>query len=611
MTKNKSIDGLAPRRSKISSTSVNADGFTPLMQPRKTQHATNIKVSSPSSSDLHPEEFIPPRKTTKDPHRELPEISNTPTSSPSSTTAAFISTSHSTTDVAAAEDPDSTSESSPEAVNEAFLGPLKALDFDEETGELMNTTTSDDSTAKKSTKSTKSQPPSKNSKKRRRKKRKLWLLLILIPLLILLAGGACFALWGNDLLARITGNQGSLMDLINETYDPLPTDSNGRVNVLLFGTSGFDMAGTGFQGEVYDGANLTDSIMVVSFNQTSGAATLISLPRDLKIDAGCNFTGKINEIYGCNNVDNVNETAGAVALTRTVSKILDLEIPYYAHLNWGSLQQIVDTLGGITVTLDEPVADYEYTQAVYEAGVPYTLNGTEALALARARHGTENGDFSRSAFQQKILLGIKDKILASNFSIPDLISLASTLGDNLRTNFSVSELKSLAHLATTVNWDNITTASFLEPEPLLTDGIINGISYVYPAAGIDDFSDIQAYLKTLLTDQTSSQAPGQDPSASTIDGINTESASILVLNSTGITGLASTEQAALETAGFSNIAVDNFSPTISTPYALYSFTTTAPTTQAALEQKYDVTAVSSPSAEIPRGYDFVLILGNQ
>ena len=81
------------------------------------------------------------------------------------------------------------------------------------------------------------------------------------------------------------------------------------------------------------------------------------------------------------------EQAGAEALVNEVSDILGLDFQYYAHLNWGSLVTIVDILGGITVTVDEDIDDYYYTGAVFQAGVPYTIDGSQALGLARARHG--------------------------------------------------------------------------------------------------------------------------------------------------------------------------------------------------------------------------------
>ncbi|RKH89146.1 hypothetical protein D7Y04_43535, partial [Corallococcus sp. AB038B] len=118
---------------------------------------------------------------------------------------------------------------------------------------------------------------------------------------------------------------------------------------------------------------MTDSIMMISLNQNTGDIVMLSLPRDLKASPTCTATGKINEVYWCNNMYGGNEAAGAQALMNEVGSILGVDFQYYAHLNWGSLVQIVNTLGGITVTLDEDISDYYYTGAVFEAGVPYTI----------------------------------------------------------------------------------------------------------------------------------------------------------------------------------------------------------------------------------------------
>ena len=87
---------------------------------------------------------------------------------------------------------------------------------------------------------------------------------------------------------------------------------------------------------------------------------LLSLPRDLKVPMACSV-GKINEVFWCNNQDGTNEQAGAEALMKQVGDVLGIKFQYYAHINWASLIDIIDTIGGITVTLDENIADYDYT----------------------------------------------------------------------------------------------------------------------------------------------------------------------------------------------------------------------------------------------------------
>lgn len=546
MDKNKSIDGLVTRRSKKATSS----SKTPKKATTKKPIPKSTKViSKPSPAK--------PIKPVKIPVQEKKE--ETPATKP-------IPPKSSAT------------------ITEDFLKPTQVFDFDEKSGELK---AAKDPTTPNSTKK------SKKHKKPMSKKRKIitWTILIIVSLLI----GAViwFIIWGNDIIAKITGGQGNIFDLFSETYEPLKTDKNGRTNILAFGTSGYNMEGEEGNG-THDGAQLTDSIMVISLNQETGDTAMLSLPRDLKASPTCTATGKINEVYWCNNMDGNNEQAGAEALMTEVGDILGIDFQYYAHLNWGSLVQIVDTLGGINITLDEDIADYYYTKAVFEAGIEYTINGEQALGLARARHGTASGDFSRGASQQKILIGIKNKVFEKDLSITDLLSLASTLGDNLRTNFSVDEMKTLAHLASSFDFDTMRQISLIEPEKLVTTSNINGISYVIPSAGVGNYYAIQEYVAKMFSNDPRSY----------------EDYTILILNATETPGLAATEKEALEEAGYDNIYTDDAPEGEYTgDYILYTLTDTAPGTKKLLEEKYGSSQPANTlPASIPTDYYFVLII---
>ena len=554
MDKNKSIDGLAPRRSKNQATTIKATA-----RPKTTKKT--IKVTTPK----------PTSKTTS---RPIKKTTTKPTKAP-------------------------IKKPIPTNVTEEFLKPVQTFNFDEKTGELK---ASEDQTMNKAKELSKKEQKKldkelkKKNKKPISKKRKIITGIILGIVLLLLAGVIWFIIWGNDLLAKIGNGEGNIFSLFSEYYEPLKTDANGRTNILAFGTSGYNMNGDEGNG-VHDGAQLTDSIMVISLNQDTGDAAMLSLPRDLKVSRTCTATGKINEIYWCNNMDGSNEQAGAEALMAEVSDILGVDFQYYAHLNWGSLVSIVDILGGITVTLDEDINDYSYTKAVFEAGTPYTINGEQALGLARARHGTTSGDFSRGASQQKILIGIKEKVLQNNLSLPDLLNLANTLGDNLRTNFSVDEMKTAAHLLTDLDFNSIRQVSLIEPERLMTTGSINGISYVLPSAGNGNYSAIKAYVAKMFSNNPQEY----------------ENSSILVLNGTGTPGIAGNEQATLEGEGYVNIYVDDAPEGEYTEhYTLYVLHDDKPGTKKLLEEKYGQEA--KPATELPAGIvtdcDFVIIIGN-
>lgn len=546
MEQNKSIDGLKPRRAKPT---------TPKKVKTGTTKPVAIKVVEPTPKPVTP-----------------------PTPEPSLPSTA----------------PEKASPK-PEATDD-FLSPIQAFNLDEASGKLEAAVPINKKEAKKAKKAEKK---AKKEKKKPSKVRRIitWIALIIVLALIGLITWA--VLWGNDIIAKITGGQGNVFDLvkfIEPTYDPLKTDANGRTNILAFGTSGYNMEGDEGEG-VHDGAQLTDSIMFISLNQETGDFTMLSLPRDLKASPTCTATGKINEVYWCNNMYGEDEAAGATALMEEVGYILGVDFQYYAHLNWGSLVEVVDILGGIDVTLDEDILDYYYTEAVFEAGQTYHINGEQALGLARARHGTTGGDFSRGASQQKIIIGIKNRFMEKQLSITDFISIASSLGDNLRTNFSIDEMKSFAHLAFQFDFDNMRQISLIDPYWFLTTGMINDISYVLPRAGVGNYGDIQEYVAEMTSN---------DPRVY-------EHPTILVLNGTEEAWLASNEATKLEEKGYPEVTADNAPegkyPTGTT---IYSVTTEKTGTKKMLEELYETEA--KPLSELPesfsQNYDFVILLGD-
>ena len=439
----------------------------------------------------------------------------------------------------------------------------------------------------------------KDAKKKPSKKRKVITITALVIVFIMIGVVIWAIFWGNDIIAKITGGRGNIFDFLVESYDPLKTDKNGRTNILAIGTGGYNMDGDEGNG-VHDGAQLTDSIMLISFDQKTGDVAMISLPRDLKGPATCTSTGKINEVYWCNggggNATVEQEEKAATAVMDAVGNILDVDIQYYAHLNWGSLASIVDLLGGITVTLDEDINDYNYTEAVFKAGVPYDIDGAQAVGLARARHGTAGGDFSRGNSQQKIIVGIKNKLLEKSLSITDMLGLVSTLGDNLRTNFSVSEIKTLGHDLSTLDFDVMRHIS-LYPD-YMGSGMLNGISYVLPKAGAGNYSAIQKYIALQLS---------SDPR-------DYEEPTIAIYNASDTDGLAGEEKRKLEEKGYTITLIDNAPEgEYEKGTSVYVVNPEKAGTKRMLEEEYNYEPKGKdelPTSIEPK-YDFVIILNNK
>ncbi len=438
-------------------------------------------------------------------------------------------------------------------------------------------------------------------KLRPRKKHHIARIITISLLCLLLIGGGIFYKWGDELISRLTGGNSGLWDAIHSLVSaevPFDADENGRTNVLIFGTEGYNMNGDTAYGE-HDGAQLTDSIMVASFDQNTKDVALLSLPRDLKVRKACS-AGKINEVFWCHNQDGTDEAAGANALMDQVGEVLGIKFQYYAHINWASLIDIINTIGGITVTLDEDINDYGWTNAVAQAGVPMEVNGEQALGLARARHGTTGGDFTRGNTQQKIVEGIVNKILQNGVGPQEALGLLGILDDNLRTNFSTDNIKAGAHLLAGFNITNIRQVPLVDYGSntfYMTTATINNISYVVPAAGERDYSEIQKYVAEMFNS----------------DPVVREKARIVVYNASGQVGVASAERERLQQDNYDVVGVgDAELGSCSERYCIFAVGQDFPATSAALAERYGVAvqgAEALPSGIEPGDTDFIIIIG--
>jgi len=330
-----------------------------------------------------------------------------------------------------------------------------------------------------------------------------WVFITLITLILVLIGWLAFK-------AIITGGkifQGSILDIFT-SKTRLAEDKNGRTNILIFGTSGYSM-----EENAWEGAFLTDSIMVVSVDQDKHDAYMISLPRDLYVKHVCRkllgtSAGKLNETYYCALLDNSgNEEKAAAALRATAGEILGLDIQYYVHANWSALAQAVDAVGGVDVVVESSDSRgiYDYETKLKLPNGPVHLNGEQALAFTRARgsaggYGLPGGNFNREIHQQKVLAALQQKALsAGTLANPVAVnSLLDALGDNLRTSFKTSEVQTLIDLAKNIKSNDMISLPLVNREDdgqnLVTTGMLGDISIVMPTKGLYNYSDIIDYV---------------------------------------------------------------------------------------------------------------------
>lgn len=465
------------------------------------------------------------------------------------------------------------------------------------------------------------EPTDPKAAKRRGRKGRSWRpnkrffkrLIIVIVALILLVG---IYIGIKAFIASSKVFNGNIFDLLGQGQQ-LKTDQYGRSNILVFGTSEDDPA------HEDAGADLTDSIMIISVDQKNKNAAMVSIPRDLWVKYGkacsAGYEGKINALYQCYAGESgpKDEAAGANALKQEIGDDFGIDIQYYAHVNYTVVKQVVDAVGGVDITIESSdprgildrnfdwACRYQCYYVKYPNG-PAHLDGEHALYLARARndpgaytgYGLPQGNFDREKNQQKILKALKEKgTSAGTLSNPIAVTgIIDALGDNVRTNFTGPEVKTLTNLAKDIPSDKIKSISLVEPENMVvTTGNVGGQSIVRPVAGIYDFSEIQSFIRGKLN---------------AING--QEDAKIVVLNGSTSVGVAGTKAKELKAKG---VNVSEVGDTDANQYPAISWYDLSggklPKTSAKIQEVLGAPAADTTlPAGVQSAADFVIIIGD-
>lgn len=441
-----------------------------------------------------------------------------------------------------------------------------------------------------------------------------WFIFVLI--IAVLAGGGYFAYKFINAGGSIF--QGNIFDVFSN--QPLKQDINGRSNFLILGTSEDDPG--------HDGANLTDSILVLSVDQKNKNAYMFSVPRDMEVHYGIacvpGYSGKINAFFSCANTD-ITKEAEQDRLTKTqklIGDIFGVDIQYGIHVNYTVMRDVINAIGGnITVTIEsrdpngqmDSNFDWKCGGNYYERlkncppnghfidypNGPVTLDAEHALYLAQARgddcpgcqsRGLGMSNFDREKNQQKILVAIRDKAMNAGTltNLGSVSKLIDALGSNLRTNIQTGEIRTLMQVASEVKAGDIHTISLIDGDKPVMNGDGN------PSAGKYDFTVIQELIKKSLSN----------------DPVVQEAAPIVVLNGTGVAGFAQTKADALTAAGYTVSLVGNAPEGDFAPVEIYQIGTGNTGTSAKLAELYGVTIkTTTPPLLVNGNVRFVIIFG--
>lgn len=218
--------------------------------------------------------------------------------------------------------------------------------------------------------------------------------------------------------AGITGYSEVVKSFISSDTSGIKSE-NGRVNILILGIGG----------RGHEGADLTDTMIFTSLSLTNHSITLVSVPRDVWIPE---IRAKINSAYYWGNVQ-PERGGGLEFVKQTASNVTGQTINYALVIDFSGFKEIIDTIGGIEVVVDNTFTDSKYpitgkendacggdpTFACryktihFDQGLTH-MDGATALEFARSREGDngENTDFARSNRQQKIISAVGKKALS-------------------------------------------------------------------------------------------------------------------------------------------------------------------------------------------------------
>jgi polyisoprenyl-teichoic acid--peptidoglycan teichoic acid transferase len=211
----------------------------------------------------------------------------------------------------------------------------------------------------------------------------------------------------------------------------------GRVTFLVIGSdSGAPKHGRG--GSAAGGR--ADSIHLVVLDKAKRKGISIGIPRDSYVPIPGHGTDKINASMS---------SGGPGLLIRTIEQLTGIRVDYYLLTSFDGLTDLVDKVGGVTVGVDQNLVD-SFSGANFRKGTQ-KLNGGQALAYSRARHGTPQGDLTRSKHQGQVLLGGLATFQRQVAKDPrQVMKWLAALNDEVQTDIPVAELVRLALFATQV-----------------------------------------------------------------------------------------------------------------------------------------------------------------
>ncbi|MFI8949245.1 LCP family protein [Streptomyces sp. NPDC053750] len=310
--------------------------------------------------------------------------------------------------------------------------------------------------------------------------------LALVGALLLGAAAAGWAYWqlnGNiksvDIDAALGDDRPArpvTVPAASPSASPVPA---GALNILVLGS---DSRGGEENRELGGGDSegaRSDTAMVVHLDAGRTTATVVSIPRDTLVDRpSCPLPSGGSTRAASNAMFNTAYALGGpVCAVKTVEALTGVRMDHYVEIDFSGFADLVDALGGVTVTTDVDIDD-DKSHLHLDAGTHH-LDGTEALGLARTRYGLAGGsDLARIELQQKLVKALLEQISATDLLTDParLYQVADAATGSLTTDTgldSLGELTGLARSLGGLSADDVRTVTMpVVPAPWDTNRVV-------------------------------------------------------------------------------------------------------------------------------------------
>lgn len=239
--------------------------------------------------------------------------------------------------------------------------------------------------------------------------------------------------------ANQTGNK------VSNSNGPTPTGTlpAGTFNVLLLGS---DARPTASASTLSDTASHTDSMILVHVNLVTHQYSMLSIPRDTRVDMPGYGHTKLTSVqilaqtkYGTQQ--------GYIYTVKAISQLVGVPINYYAETNYWGLQSMVDAIGGINMDLPFPVtlthAWYPQDEGKKFSAGTHFVDGQMATEIVHERYSVPGTDYGRQQLQEAALVGIAKAAMKPS-NIMKLPQLSKAVHQYLMTsNMTTQDLVSL------------------------------------------------------------------------------------------------------------------------------------------------------------------------